>query len=160
MQKKIDRLNCVSGEAIAQSYRVAIIIGRWHAFIADNLLAGALETLEAAGITEQQIDIIYVPGAFEIPLAAKRIAQLAQYKAAVTLGVVIKGDTPHFDFIAGECARGIADVSLSMTPIGFGVLTVNTVDQALARAEKGEANKGREATLAALEMSDLLNKLK
>ena len=101
-----------------------------------------------------------MPGAYEIPLAAKRIAQLAQYEAAVTLGAVIKGDTPHFDFVAGECARGIADVSLEYDlPIGFGVLTVNTVDQALARAEKGEANKGREATLAALEMADLLSKL-
>ncbi|MBQ78360.1 MAG: 6,7-dimethyl-8-ribityllumazine synthase [Cellvibrionales bacterium] len=160
LQEKIDRLNCVSGDFEAQSYRVAIIIGRWHAFIADNLLAGALETLDAVGITEQQIDIFYVPGAYEIPLAAKRVAQLAQYKAAVTLGAVIKGDTPHFDFVAGECARGIADVSLEYDlPIGFGVLTVNTVDQALARAEQGEANKGREATLAALEMADLLSKL-
>tara|TARA_B100000767_G_scaffold275701_1_gene314446 strand:+ start:1341 stop:1880 length:540 start_codon:yes stop_codon:yes gene_type:complete len=160
LQKKIDGLNIVSGHVEESSYRVAIIVGRWHAFIADRLLAGAIEVLNLAGIADEQIDIIYVPGAYEIPLAAKRIAQLAQHKAAVALGAVIKGDTPHFDFVAGECARGIADVSLEYDlPIGFGVLTVNTVDQALARAEQGEANKGREATLAALEMADLLSKL-
>lgn len=160
LQTRIDNLNCVSGSADEQSYRVAIIVGRWHAFIADSLLAGALETLGSAGISDRQIDIFYVPGAYEIPLAAKRIAQLAHHKAVVTLGAVIKGDTPHFDFVAGECARGIADVSLEYDlPIGFGVLTVNTVDQALARAAHGEANKGREAALAALEMADLLSKL-
>lgn len=160
LQKKLDGMTVVEGSCQSQSYRVAIIIGRWHAFIADPLLQGALETLNKSGIDDNQIDIFYVPGAYEIPLAAKRIANLAQHKAMVTLGAIIKGDTPHFDFVAGECARGIADVSLEYDmPIGFGVLTVNNVDQALARAAEGEANKGREAALAAIEMADLLGRL-
>lgn len=160
LQKKLDGMTVFEGSSQNQSYRVAIIVGRWHAFIADPLLQGALETLNKSGIDDNQIDIFYVPGAYEIPLAAKRVANLAQHKAMVTLGAIIKGDTPHFDFVASECARGIADVSLEYDmPIGFGVLTVNNVDQALARAAEGEANKGREAALAAIEMADLLGRL-
>ncbi|MDG1938445.1 MAG: 6,7-dimethyl-8-ribityllumazine synthase [Pseudomonadales bacterium] len=157
LQKKIDGINVVGGICRDQSYRVAIVVGRWHAFIADKLLQGALAAINESGIDDSQIDIIYVPGSYEVPLAVKRVANIGQHKAIVTLGVIIKGDTPHFDFVAGECARGIADVTLEYDlPIGFGVLTVNNVDQALARAEKGEANKGREA---ALEMADLLERL-
>jgi len=160
LQKKIDGINVVGGICRDQSYRVAIVVGRWHAFIADKLLQGALAAINESGIDDSQIDIIYVPGSYEVPLAVKRVANIGQHKAIVTLGVIIKGDTPHFDFVAGECARGIADVTLEYDlPIGFGVLTVNNVDQALARAEEGEANKGREAALAALEMADLLERL-
>lgn len=160
LQNKIDGIRTIEGRCDQQSYRVALIVGRWHAFIADPLLEGALATLNESGIEDAQIDIVYVPGAYEIPLAAKRLADRGEHKAMVTLGAIIKGDTPHFDFVAGECARGIADVSLEYDiPIGFGVLTVNTVDQAIARAAKGEANKGREAALAAIEMADLLGQL-
>lgn len=160
LQKKVDGLQLVESVCAKQDYRVAVIVGRWHQFIADPLLAGALAAINESGIADNQIDLIYVPGAYEIPLAAKRVADRGQHKAIVTLGAIIKGDTPHFDYVAGECARGIADVSLEYDiPIGFGVLTVNNVDQALARAAEGEANKGREAALAAIEMADLLGQL-
>lgn len=157
LQKKVDGINVIEGEPLGPPCRIAIIVGRWHAFVADKLLQGALTTANESGIDDGLIDIVYVPGAYEVPLAAKRLANLNQYKAIITLGVIIKGDTPHFDFVAGECARGISDVSLEYDlPIGFGVLTVNNVDQALSRAEQGDANKGREAALAALEMANLL----
>lgn len=160
LQEKIDGIQLVEGVCREQSYPLAIVVGRWHAFIADPLLQGALAAINESGINDALIDIVYVPGAYEIPLAVKRLADRGQHKAIVALGAIIKGDTPHFDFVAGECARGIADVSLEYDiPIGFGVLTVNTVDQALARAVKGEANKGREAALAAIEMADLLERL-
>ncbi len=160
LQRKIDSIGVTEGLCENQAYAVAVVVGRWHQFICDRLLQGALEVLNESGIADDAIDIVYVPGAFEMPLAVKRIADRGKHKAIVTLGAVIKGDTPHFDFVAGECARGIADVSLEYDiPIGFGVLTVNNVDQALARAEKGEANKGREAAAAAIEMTDLLSKL-
>ncbi len=161
LQQQIDNLRVIEGVVQHQSYPVAIIVGRWHQFIADRLLAGALEAIEEAGIGKMLVDLVYVPGAYEIPLAAQRLAAQGKYKAMITLGVVIKGDTPHFDFVAGECSRGIAEISQQHgVPIGFGVLTVNNADQALQRAADGEANKGREAAMAALEMADLLARLR
>ena len=160
LQEKIDAVGAVEGSCRGQSLAVAIVVGRWDQFISDPLLQGALQALNESGIDDSTIDIFYAPGSYEIPLVTKRLADLGRYQAIVTLGAIIKGDTPHFDFVAGECARGIADVSLEYDiPIGFGVLTVNTVDQALARAAAGEANKGREAALAAVEMAELLSRL-
>ena len=161
LQSELDKLRIIEGVPQHQSYPVAIIVGRWHQFIADRLLAGALAAIDEAGIGKMLVDVIYVPGAYEIPLAAQQLAGQGKYRAIITLGVVIRGDTPHFDFVAGECSRGIAQVSQQHSvPIGFGVLTVNDADQALQRAADGEANKGREAAMAALEMADLLARLR
>lgn len=159
-QQRLNNHTVLEGECAELDFSVAIIVGRWHAFIVDRLLSGALDAIAESGIAEKQVDIVYAPGSYEIPLVTKKIAERNHYKAIVTLGAIIRGDTPHFDFVAGECARGISDVALEYdVPIGFGVLTVNNVDQALARAEHGEANKGREAALAALETANLIAKL-
>ena len=160
LQRRLDKHASLEGVCNDLDFPVVIIVGRWHAFIVDRLLSGALDAISESGIAESQVDICYAPGSYEIPLVAKKLAEKNHYKAIITLGAIIRGDTPHFDFVAGECARGISDVALEYdVPIGFGVLTVNNVDQALARAAAGEANKGREAALAALETANLIAKL-
>lgn len=160
LQQRLDGMATVEGNAAGSELsgvKIAIIVGRWHSYIVDRLLQGALDTANNSGIADANIDVIQAPGAYEMPLVAKALAKRNAYGALVTLAVVIKGDTPHFDFVAGECARGLSDVSRSFDlPIGFGVLTVNNVEQAMARAADGEANKGREAMLAALEVASLL----
>jgi len=161
LQQRLDAMRVVDGVAKNTGAAVAIVVGRWHNYIVDRLLSGALEALHENGVTDKNIDVINAPGAYEIPLVVKLLAEKNKYQAVITLGTVIKGETPHFDFVAGECARGLADVSRRYNlPVGFGVLTVNTVEQALARAEKGDANKGREAVLAALEVAGLIECLK
>ncbi len=137
-------------------YRVAVVAGRWHGYIVDALLEGALQTLNDYGIEDDQVDYVQAPGAYEFPLVVQSLLDNEDYKAVIVLGVVIKGETPHFDYVAGECSRCLAELAVrESTPVGFGLLTVNTVEQALARSEKGESNKGREAVLAALEVADL-----
>lgn len=127
------------------------MLTRWNTGIVDALATGAREALAAWGV--RKVDDLYVPGAFEVPLACEQVARARSHHGVVALGAVIRGDTPHFDFVAGECARGIQDVSLRHAfPIGFGVLTVNTDAQAAERAAPGPANKGYEAALAMLEM--------
>ena len=152
LQRRLDSMTTVEGNAAGSELggvKIAIVVGRWHSYIVDRLLQGALDTANNSGIADADIDVIQAPGAYEMPLVAKALAQRNAYGALVTLGVIIKGDTPHFDFVAGECARGLSDVSRGFDlPIGFGVLTVNNVEQAMARAADGEANKGREAMLA------------
>ncbi len=160
LQSRLDAMSSIAGDVRNVQGEVAIVVGRWHNYIVDRLLEGALDTLNEHGIADSSVTIIPAPGAFEMPLVVRALAEQGQYRLAVTLGAVVKGETPHFDFVAGECARGIADVSRQYKfPVGFGVLTVNTIEQALARAETGEANKGREAVLAALEVAALLEKL-
>lgn len=163
-QKRLDELNLFEQKAGApldkdfdrDDYRVAIVAGRWHQLIVDRLVEGALKTLNEHGIDDDQIDFVQAPGAFEFSLVVQSLLQEEAYNAVIVLGVVIKGETPHFDYVAGECARGLMHVSLERDlPIGFGVLTVNDADQALARAQQGDSNKGREAVLAALELADL-----
>ncbi len=160
LQQRLDGMATVEGNAAGSELsgvKIAIIVGRWHSYIVDRLLQGALDTANNSGIADANIDVIQAPGAYEMPLVARALAKRNTYGALVTLGVIIKGDTPHFDFVAGECARGLSDVSRGFDlPIGFGVLTVNNVEQAMARAADGEANKGREAMLAALEVASLL----
>ncbi|MBT8149993.1 MAG: 6,7-dimethyl-8-ribityllumazine synthase [Gammaproteobacteria bacterium] len=137
--------------------RIAVIAGRWHNYIVDSLMQGALATAAEHGFSDTDIDVVQAPGAYEMPLIAQQLIASGGYVAVVTLGVVIRGETPHFDYVAGECARGLANVALATgVPVGFGVLTVNNVDQALARAQAGESNKGREAMLAALEVAGLI----
>jgi 6,7-dimethyl-8-ribityllumazine synthase len=137
--------------------RVAVVAARFNAHIVDELLAGCLRRLGQMGLSDDRIDISRVPGAFELPVAAKVLAQTKRYVAVVCLGCVIRGDTPHFDYVAGECARGIMDVSLSESlPIIFGVLTTNTEEQARARTGGAHGHAGERAAEAAAEMAELV----
>lgn len=139
--------------------KVAIIIAYFYQDIGDKLLASAEETLKKYGIKDDNIDIYYAPGAFEVPLMAKRLAQNSAYDGIVTLGAVIQGETPHFDYVCTECSRGVADVSYQYeTPVAFGVLTTDNMDQTLGRAGGYKGNKGEEATMAMIEMLYLLSK--
>ncbi len=139
--------------------RIAVIAARFNDHITKPLLAGALDTLHEHGVTGD-VPVFWVPGAFEIPLVAKRLASSGVYDAVVCLGAVIRGDTPHFDYVAGECASGISHVALSTeVPCVFGVLTTDDLDQALARSGGAEGNKGCEAARTAIEMVALLQRL-
>ncbi|HMB69027.1 MAG TPA: 6,7-dimethyl-8-ribityllumazine synthase [bacterium] len=150
----------IEGEATGDR-RLALVVARFNEFVTRKLKAGALQALEEKGVPASAIDEIPVPGAFEIPLAARVAAESGRYHAVICLGAVIRGGTPHFDYVAGECARGVARVALDTgVPVIFGVLTTNDVDQALDRAGGAEGNKGRDCALAALEMASLLEKLK
>ncbi|MGH8460547.1 MAG: 6,7-dimethyl-8-ribityllumazine synthase [Stenotrophobium sp.] len=137
--------------------QVAIICTRWNVEIVDALMDGAYRCLEDWGVPEDAVDEFYAPGAYELPLAASTLLETQNYDGVIVLGAVIRGDTPHFDFVAGECARGLMDVQLRhRLPIGFGVLTVNDAQQALDRAGGDDANKGYEAAAAMLEMVRLI----
>lgn len=140
--------------------RVAVVVSRFHDFVTERLLAGALDTLRAEGLGEDAVDVLRVPGAFEIPMAAARVAETGRVQAVVCLGCLIRGATPHFDYIASACANGItAAAAATGVPMAFGVLTTNSVEEAVERAAPGDANKGREAALAALEMARLFARI-
>jgi 6,7-dimethyl-8-ribityllumazine synthase len=148
------------GEVGARGQRVAIVASRFNDFIVASLLQGATAAWAARGGAPSDLAVIRVPGAFELPLAAKKLGASGRYDALVALGCVIRGDTPHFEYIAGECARGLQQASLETgVPIAFGVLTVESVDQALERAATSAGNKGGEAMETALEMAALLKRL-
>lgn len=141
--------------------RVGIVAARFHAAIVDRLLAGARETLTAHGVEPDQIFVVRVPGAWEIPIALDRLASLGQFSALVALGVLVRGGTLHFEVIAQECSRGIGEVALKYgVPVTFGVLTCETMAQAEARAGGAEGNKGEEAARAALEMAEIVERLR
>ncbi len=138
----------------------AIVVGRFNSFITESLLKGALDTLKRHGVSDENVTVIWVPGAYEIPLATQRLATSQKYAAIIALGAVIRGGTPHFDFVAGECTKGLATVSLQCNlPVAFGVLTVDTIEQAIERAGTKAGNKGVEAALSALEMLSLLRQI-
>lgn len=140
--------------------KFCIVISRFNDFIGTKLLAGAIDTLKRHGANEENIDIIWVPGAFEIPLVCKQAAKKG-YSAIIALGAVIKGATPHFDYVAAELSKGIASVSLSENvPIAFGVLTTENIEQAIERAGTKAGNKGADAAKAAIEMANLIDELK
>lgn len=140
--------------------RIAIVVSRFNDVVTDRLLAGAQDVLREQGIGDADIELMRVPGAFEVPIAAQRIAETGRVSAVVCLGCLIKGATPHFEYIAAACAHGItAAAAATGVPMSFGVLTTNSVEQALERAAPGDANKGREAALAALEMARLFDSL-
>ena len=140
--------------------RIAIVVSRFHDFVTDRLLAGAQEALREQGFADEDIDVLRVPGAFEVPIAAQRAAETGRVGAVVCLGCLIKGATPHFEYIASACAHGItAAAAATGIPMAFGVLTTNSVEEALERAAPGDGNKGREAALAALEMARLFTTL-
>ncbi len=138
----------------------AICVARFNSFIVDRLLEGALDTLKKHGVMERDITIVKVPGAFELPLAVKKVAAGASFDAVIALGAVIRGGTPHFEYVAGECVKGLSQVSLGENlPIAFGVLTVDTIEQAIERAGTKAGNKGAEAALTAIEMVSLTRQL-
>lgn len=137
-----------------------IVVGRWNSFVVEHLLEGALDTLRRHGVSSEQITIVRAPGAFEIPLVCKKVAARGDMDAIIALGAVIRGGTPHFEYVAGECTKGIATVSMEYgVPVSFGVLTVDTIEQAVERSGTKGGNKGEEAAMSALEMVSLLKKL-
>ena len=151
----------IEGHLLAEGFRFAIIVSRFNDFISSRLVQGAMDALQRHGATEEQVILIRVPGAFEIPIAAKKVAESGKYDAVICLGAVIRGATPHFDYVAAEVSKGIASVALeSRVPVTFGVLTTDTLEQAIERAGSKSGNKGYEAAMAAVEMSDLFKKLK
>jgi 6,7-dimethyl-8-ribityllumazine synthase len=150
----------IEGDMQARGMRFGIILGRFNSFIGDRLLEGAIDALVRHGANESDIEVVRVPGAYEMPLAARKMAASNKYDALVALGAVIRGATPHFDYVAGECSKGLTQVSMdSGLPVGFGVLTVDTIEQAVERAGTKAGNKGADAALAAIEMVNVLKKL-
>lgn len=148
------------GNLVAQGQRFGIIVGRFNEFIGGKLLAGALDGLKRHGVKEEDIEIAWVPGSFEIPLIAKKMAKSKKYDGIICLGAVIRGATPHFDYVANEVTKGIASVSLDTeVPIIFGVLTTDTIEQAIERAGTKAGNKGFDAAVTAIEMTNLLKDL-
>jgi 6,7-dimethyl-8-ribityllumazine synthase len=141
-------------------YRFALVVSKYNEFVTDRLQAGALEALTGAGVAAGDVTIVRVPGAFELPLAAQHVAESGRFDAIVCLGCVIRGETPHFEYICSAVAHGLtAAAAATGVPMAFGVLTTNSVEEALARAADGPANKGREAAVAALEMADVIARL-
>jgi len=156
----MDHPRVIEGDLQARDLKFAIVAARFNDFIVDKLVAGAVEALRRHGASDQQIDIVRVPGAFEMPPVLRKLATSRGYDALVALGAVVRGDTPHFEYVAGECASGVARVASDTgVPVGFGVLTVDTVEQAIDRAGGKGGNKGAEAALAALELANLLRRL-
>ncbi|WP_346916416.1 6,7-dimethyl-8-ribityllumazine synthase [Clostridium sp.] len=145
------------GNLVAQGLRVGIVVGRFNEFIVSKLLGGAIDGLKRHGVEEDSIEVAWVPGAFELPLVAKKMAQNENYDAIICLGAVIKGSTPHFDYVCAEASKGIASVSLSTEkPVIFGVLTTDTIEQAIERAGTKAGNKGYDVAVTAIEMANLL----
>jgi len=144
------------GKLVGTGLRFGIVAGRFNELIVGKLVAGALDALKRHGVEEETIETAWVPGAFEIPLIAKKMAESGRYDAIITLGAVIRGATPHFDYVCNECAKGIASISLQTgVPVIFGVLTTDSIDQAIERAGTKAGNKGWEAATAAIEMANL-----
>ena len=138
----------------------ALVVGRWNSFVVEHLLEGALDTLRRHGVSDKQITVVRAPGAFEIPLVCQKVAQAGKVDAIIALGAVIRGGTPHFEYVAGECTKGIAQVSMNHgVPISFGVLTVDSIEQAVERSGTKAGNKGEEAAMSAIEMVNLLENI-
>ncbi|QRG66873.1 6,7-dimethyl-8-ribityllumazine synthase [Brevibacillus choshinensis] len=144
------------GHLVGTGLRVGIVAGRFNELIVSKLVGGALDALKRHGVDDENVDVAWVPGAFEIPLIAKKMAESGRYDAVVTLGAVIRGATPHFDYVCNETAKGVASLSLSTgIPVIFGVLTTDSIEQAIERAGTKAGNKGWEAAAAAIEMANL-----
>jgi 6,7-dimethyl-8-ribityllumazine synthase len=150
----------VEGKISAEGFRFALIVSRFNDFISSKLAEGALDALRRHGAAEDQLTLVKVPGAFEIPLAARKLAESGRYDAVICLGAVIRGSTPHFDYVAAEVSKGIAMVGLeSKIPVTFGVLTTDSLEQAIERAGSKAGNKGWDAAMAAMEMANLFKDL-
>lgn len=154
------QVNKIEGVFNVTDAKIGIIVSRWNSFITERLLEGAVDTLKRHGVDETHIDAVYCPGSFEIPLITSKLAESGKYNALICLGVVIRGSTPHFDFVAGTASRGISDVMLKyQIPVGFGVLTTDTIEQAIERAGTKAGNKGGEAAMTILEMISLYDEI-
>ena len=150
----------IEGELLARDLRFAFIAARFNDFVVEPLIRGALDALKRHGASEKQIEIVRVPGAFDMPIVARKLALSRRYDALIALGAVVRGQTPHFDYVAGECASGLARIALeSGIPIAFGVLTTDTMEQAVDRAGGKAGNKGADAAMTAIEMANLLRRL-
>lgn len=150
----------IAGKLNGQGMRFGLVVGRFNGFIVERLVEGAVDALVRHGVAREDIDMARVPGAFEIPLVARRLAASGRYQAVICLGAVIRGSTPHFDYVASECAKGIARAAeATSVPVIFGVLTTDTLEQAIERAGTKAGNKGADAAMAAIETADLLREV-
>ena len=150
----------IEGQLVIKGARFGLAVSRFNAFIVDSLVAGAVDTLRRHGADEGEIEIVRAPGAFELPLVVSRMARSRRFDAIIALGAVIRGGTPHFEYVAGECTKGLSAAMLQHdVPVAFGVLTVDTIELAIERAGTKAGNKGAEAALSAIEMVDLLRQL-
>lgn len=153
----MSKIKTIEGNMTVRDARFGIVVSRFNGFIVESLLEGALDTLRRHGADEKDITVVRVPGAFEMPLAAQRMAAAKAFDAVIAIGAVIRGGTPHFEYVAGECTKGLANVSLQCdVPLAYGVLTVDTIEQAIERAGTKAGNKGAEAALSAIEMVSLV----
>lgn len=156
----MSKMKVIEGDLTATDIKFCLVVARFNSFITENLLTGAIDTLKRHGAQDQNIEIIKVPGAFEMPLMVQRVAAKKQFDAIIALGAVIRGGTPHFDYVASECTKGLAMISLQYSvPVSLGVLTVDTIEQAIERAGTKAGNKGSDAALSAIEMANLFSKL-
>jgi 6,7-dimethyl-8-ribityllumazine synthase len=156
----MDTIKIIEGDLLARDAKFAIVAARFNDFIVEPLIRGAIDTLKRHGASDKHIDLVRVPGAFELPLIAKRLAQSKRYQAVIALGAVIKGATAHFDYVCGECASGLSRAALDTgVPVAFGVLTTDTIEQAIERAGAKSGNKGADAAMVALELANLLRGL-
>jgi len=150
----------IEGELSARDLRFAVVAARFNDFVVEPLIRGAVDALKRHGAIEKQMEIVRVPGAFDIPLVVRKLALSRRYDALITLGAVVRGQTPHFDYVAGECASGISRIALEAgIPIAFGVLTTDTMEQAVDRAGGKAGNKGADAAMVAIEMANLMRRL-
>ena len=155
-----DEVSIIEGDLLARDLRFALVVARFNDLVVEPLIRGALDALKRHGAAGSRIDMVRVPGAFDLPLVVRKLALSTRYDALITLGAVVRGQTPHFDYVAGECASGIARIALeSGIPIAFGVLTTDTMEQAMDRAGGKAGNKGADAALVAIEMANLLRRL-
>jgi len=148
------------GNLVGSGLKIAIIVGRFNEFITSKLLSGAADALKRHGVEDENVELTWVPGAFEIPLVAKKMASSNKYDAVITLGTVIRGSTTHYDYVCNEAAKGVSQASMSTgVPVIFGVLTTESIEQAIERAGTKAGNKGYEAAVAAIEMANLMRTL-
>ncbi len=153
-------MNILEGKLVAEELKIGIVVGRFNEFIGSKLLSGCVDGLVRHGVNDSDIDVAWVPGAFEIPVIAKKMAQSGKYNAIICLGAVIKGATSHYDYVCAEVSKGIAQVSLeSGLPVMFGVVTTDTIQQAIERAGTKAGNKGYDCAVSAIEMANLMKKL-
>ena len=153
-------IKTIEGNFVGGKGNYALVVGRWNSFVVEHLLAGAIDTLRRHGVSDKQMTIVRAPGAFEIPLVCQKVAEKGGVDAIIALGAVIRGGTPHFEYVSGECTKGISQVSMNTgVPVAFGVLTVDSIEQAIERAGTKAGNKGEEAALSALEMVSLIEQI-
>ncbi|HSQ07386.1 MAG TPA: 6,7-dimethyl-8-ribityllumazine synthase [Chromatiaceae bacterium] len=153
-------IKTLEGNLRVHNARFCLVVARFNSFVVESLLAGAIDTLKRHGAEDADLTLVRVPGAFEMPLAVERLAAKGGYDAIIAIGAVIRGGTPHFEYVAGECVKGIAHVSLQYgVPVAFGVLTVDSIEQAIERAGTKAGNKGAEAAMSAIEMVNLLRQI-